>query len=106
MGIPAGQLSSLLLQDLKCQYWKVGEAGRKVGVGLEHPAFVLASEAEHPEREQGRGTCSRWLPGSCFDSWARKVPWRRDGLPTPVFWPGEFHGLYSPLGCKESGMTE
>ena len=21
---------------------------------------------------------------------------RRDGLPIPVFWPGEFHGLYSP----------
>ena len=25
---------------------------------------------------------------------------------TPVFWPGEFHGLYGPWGCKESGMTE
>ena len=22
---------------------------------------------------------------SCFDSWARKIPWRRDRLPTPVF---------------------
>ena len=22
-------------------------------------------------------------------------------LPTPVFWPGEFHGLYSPRGHKE-----
>ena len=21
-------------------------------------------------------------------------PWRRERLPTPVFWPGEFHGLY------------
>ena len=28
------------------------------------------------------------------------------GYPTPVFWPGEFHGLYSPWGCKESDMTE
>ena len=27
-------------------------------------------------------------------------------LPTPVFWPGEFHGLYSPWGSKESDMTE
>ena len=25
---------------------------------------------------------------------------------TPVFWPGEFHGLYSPWGHKELGMTE
>ena len=28
-------------------------------------------------------------------------PWRRERLPTPVFWPEEFHGLYSPWGCKE-----
>ena len=27
-------------------------------------------------------------------------------LPTPVFWLGEFHGLYSPWGHKESDMTE
>ena len=31
---------------------------------------------------------------------------RRDRLPTPVFWPGEFDGLYSPWGCKESDTTE
>ena len=22
------------------------------------------------------------------------------------FWPGDFHGQYSPRGCKESDMTE
>ena len=27
-------------------------------------------------------------------------------LPTPVFWPGEFHGLYSPWGRKESDTNE
>ena len=27
-------------------------------------------------------------------------------LPTPVLWPGEFHGLYSPQGCKKSDTTE
>ena len=32
-------------------------------------------------------------------------PWRRDRLPTPVFWPGEFHGL-SSWGHKESDTTE
>ena len=26
-----------------------------------------------------------------FDPWVRKSPWRREQLPTPVFWPGEFH---------------
>ena len=25
------------------------------------------------------------------------MPWRRERLPTPEFWPGEFHGLYSLL---------
>ena len=34
------------------------------------------------------------------------MPWRRERLPTPVFWPGEFHGLYSPWGCKELDTTE
>ena len=28
------------------------------------------------------------------------------GLPTPIFWPGEVYGLYSPWGCKESDPTE
>ena len=29
-----------------------------------------------------------------------------EGKATPVFWPGEFHELYSPWGCKESDTTE
>ena len=38
-----------------------------------------------------------------FDPWERKEISRRgERLPTPVFWPGEFHRLYSPWGCKES----
>ena len=41
-----------------------------------------------------------------FDPWVGKIPWRRERLPTPVFWPGEFHGLYSARGHKESDMTE
>ena len=34
------------------------------------------------------------------------MPWRRERLPTPVFWPGEFHEAYSPWGRKESDTTE
>ena len=41
-----------------------------------------------------------------FDPWVGKIPWRRERLSTPVFWPGEFHVLYSPWGHKESDMTE
>jgi len=27
-----------------------------------------------------------------FNTWVRKIPWRRQWQPTPVFLPGEFHG--------------
>ena len=40
------------------------------------------------------------------ETWVGKIPWRRAQLPTPVFWPGEFHGLCSPWGRKESDTTE
>jgi len=35
-----------------------------------------------------------------------KIPWRKERLPTPEFWPGEFHGLYRPWDLKESDTTE
>ena len=41
-----------------------------------------------------------------FNPWVGKIPGRRERLPTPVFWPGEFHGQYSPWGCRESDTTE
>jgi len=28
-----------------------------------------------------------------LDPWVGKMPWRRERLPTPVFWPGEVHGV-------------
>ena len=40
-----------------------------------------------------------------FDPWLGKIPWRREWLPTPVFWPEEFYG---PIvhGVVESDITE
>ena len=35
-----------------------------------------------------------------------RFPWRRERLPTLVFWPEEFHGLYSPWGRKELDTTQ
>ena len=49
-----------------------------------------------------KNPCGR--PGS--HPWVGKIPWRRERLPTPVFWPGEFQGLHSPWGRKESDTTE
>ena len=53
-------------------------------------------------RKRIRLQCRR--PG--FDPWVGKIPWRRERLPTPVSWPGESHGLYSPWGHKESDGTK
>ena len=33
-----------------------------------------------------------------FDPWVGKISWRREGLPTSVFLPGEFHGQRSLAG--------
>ena len=48
--------------------------------------------------------CKCRRPG--FDPWVGKIPWRKERLPTPVFRPGEPHGLYSPWGRKELDTTE
>ena len=51
------------------------------------------------------GDCRYLTPGT------GKIPWRRKWHPTPVLLPQKSHGRrnlvgYSPLGCKESDMTE
>ena len=52
---------------------------------------------------------SWWLSGkesAChcrkhkFDSWVRKIPWRRKWQPTPVFLPGKSHGQRSLVGKR------
>ena len=37
-----------------------------------------------------------WVPFLGWRSLGWKICWRREMLPTPLFWLGEFHGLYSP----------
>ena len=46
-----------------------------------------------------------------FDPWVRKIPLEKGWLPTAVFLPREFLGLWSLMGfsswgCRESDMTE
>jgi len=41
-----------------------------------------------------------------FNPWVGKIPWKREGLSTPVFWPGEFHGQRSLLSYNPSGHKE
>ena len=40
-----------------------------------------------------------------FDPQIGKIPWRREWLPTWVFFPGEFHGQQSLLGYNPWGRT-
>ena len=45
-----------------------------------------------------------------FDPWVKKISWRRQWKPTPIFLPGKFHGQrslvgYSPRGCKRVGQN-
>ena len=45
-----------------------------------------------------------------MDSWVGKIPRRREWLPTPVFWNGEFHGQkslggYSPWCHRVRQLT-
>ena len=36
-----------------------------------------------------------------FDSWVRKIPWRRKWQPTPVFLPGKPHEQKSLAGYRK-----
>ena len=44
------------------------------------------------------------------ETWVRSLGWEdpleRERLPTPVFWPREFPGLYSPWALEESNTTD
>ena len=76
--------------------------GRSPGEGIDYPlqysyGFPCGSAGKESTWQCGR-------PG--FDPCVGKIPWRGEMLPTPVFWPGEFHRLYSSWGRKESDMTE
>ena len=75
--------------------------GRSPGEGIGYPLqYSLASMVVQLVKNCLQ--CGR--PG--FHPWVGKIPRRRESLPTLVFWPGEFRGLYSPWGRKELDMTE
>ena len=40
--------------------------------------------------------------GTWVQSWVGKIPWRRERLPSPVFWPAEFYGLDIVHGVTKS----
>ena len=60
-------------------------------IGLK--GFPCGSAGKNPLAMWGSGR-----PG--FGPWAGKIPWRRERLPTPVFW------LRNPTGCRVCGIAK
>ena len=72
-------------------------AGEGIGYLLQYSwASLVAQLVKNPPAMQRPG----------FNPWVGKIPWKREQLPTPVFWPREFHGLHSPWGHRELDTTE
>ena len=81
--------------------WNAGDPssilvlGRSTGEGIGYPLqYSWASLVVHLVKNHLQ--CGR----PAFSPWDGKIPWRRERLPDPVFWPAEFHELYSPWGCR------
>ena len=41
-----------------------------------------------------------------FDSWVRRIPWRRAWQPTPVFLLGKSHGQRTLETCSPRGLKD
>ena len=71
-----------------------------------HTHFNMGLPGDSDGKESA---CNAGDPGSIPG--LGNIPWRMKWQPTPVFWPGEFHGQrnlagYSPWSLKEWDTTE
>ena len=82
----------VFMEEKRRQPLKVSASPRQVGSLAPARASLIAQLVKKKIRLQ----CRR----PQFDPWVGKIPWRRERLLTPVFWPGEFHWLYSPWGRR------
>ena len=68
-------------------------AGEGTGYPLQYSwASIVAKLVKNPLQ------CGRPV----FNPWVGKIPWRRERLPSPVFWPGKFHGITNMEKSKGS----
>ena len=97
LGFPDSSAGEESTYNARDPSWIPG-SGRSTGEGIGYPLqYSWASLL--PQLIKICLQCGR--PG--FNPWVGKIPWRRKRLPSPVFWPGEFHGLYSPWGSQGVG---
>ena len=79
----------------------ITESGNSAGEGIGYPLQYSWASLVAPLVKNPPAMSETWVW-----SLVGTIPWRREKLPTPVFWPGEFHGLYSPWVHKELDTTE
>ena len=92
---PLGSPSSLPTTPIKPQFeFQIWSYSRPIASG--YPVFFIIF-----------CLCFLFLPRIClqygrprFDLWVGKIPWRRERLPTPVFWPG------NSKDCIAHGVTK
>ena len=95
-----GWMASLIQWTWVCascgRWWWTGRPGMLRSMGSQRAGHDWATELNWVLKNPP--TNCRRHGRSWFDSWVRKVPWRRKGPPTPVFLLGESHGQRSPAG--------
>ena len=75
-----------------------GRAGRRLWW---FRSLNIPGSTSFPDSSVGKKICLQ-CGRSGFDPWVGKIPWRREWLLIPVFWPGEFHGLCIVHGVPKS----
>ena len=81
---------------------------------LSHQGRSLCLEQLYSQQPRGGFPCGSAGKESAHSvrsqTWVWSLGWgdplEKGRLPTPVFWPGEFYGLYSTWGLKELDTTE
>ena len=97
-GSSVGKESACIAGDPSLNPGLGRSSGERIGYPLQYSWASLVVQLLLRIRLQ----CRR--PG--FDPWVGKIPWRRERLPNPVFWPRGIHELYNPWGHKELDTTE
>ena len=66
-----------------------------------HFAFIYETSLVAQLVENPPATRETWVPSLAWED-----PLEKETATPSSTWPGEFHGLYSPWGCKEPDTTE
>ena len=75
-----------------CAAFQIAFSVRRPGASL------VALVVKNPPANAGDLRDIKGIRHPGFDPWVGKIPWRRAWQPTPVFLPGESHGLRSLVG--------